>query len=146
MIPERALCSPAPSSPLQPPLVPLPPAPLRPPPACSCTESDGSSCWSLAINCFWGGRGMGRAFLWLVCLRGFSALPVTTPSLFLPGDSCWALRRAAGRVRLERESWMAELAGASVPSCEMAPELGSGCPGFESSLFPALVVGPQACR
>lgn len=36
---------------------------------------------------------MGRAFLWLVCLRGFSALPVTTPSLFLPGDSCWALRR-----------------------------------------------------
>lgn len=33
---------------------------------------------------------MGRAFLWLVCLRGFSALPVTTPSLFLPGDSCWA--------------------------------------------------------
>lgn len=42
---------------------------------------------------------MGRAFLWLACLslagllvrlRCFSALPSTTPGLFLPGDSCAA--------------------------------------------------------
>lgn len=62
---------------------------------------------------------MGRAFLWLVCLRGFSALPITTPSLLLPGDSCWApadgrwqgaapARSWSGRARLW--SWLGQIA------------------------------------
>lgn len=57
----------------------------------------------LGSTLFWGRPGVGRALLWLATLwLAFESWvlcrpPVTTPSLLLPGDSCWAPRDGGGQ-------------------------------------------------
>lgn len=94
----------------------------------------GSCCWSLAINCVrggcggWAGRSSGwRVSGWPSSLRCFSALPSTTPGLFLPGDSCAAPVHG---------DWPS----AACSSCSWKPHCRVGRGG---SLFPGSQLPPQ---